>query len=421
MLTSSGDGESGGDVQRIGEAPARAVHPALFLVLYLPFGATTGFLATPVEFAFSAAHVSAQAIGGVISLALLPQVLKVLWAPLVDTTLSAKTWYLIGVGGIAPGMVAISLLTPGVTALPLLTLLAAGASLMATFAGMAAESLMAHATLPERRGAAGGWSQAGNVGGAGLGGGAGLWISHQFHSLPLAGCVLGALSLICAFALLLAPASTRHPRQPSYFATLREVGRDCWRVCWSRGGLLTLLLFALPLGSGGAATLFATVAAGWGVTPNLLATVASFGGFFIIPVALAGGFVSDRIDRRVAYLLFGLVEGLIALGMALAPHTPAFFIPFAFAYTASIGLAYAGFASVTLETIGRGAAATKYNLLAGVSNIPVALMPAIDGAAASRWGADGMLYLELATAVGGALLFAAVSLATRPRPALAPA
>lgn len=107
--------------------------------------------------------------------------------------------------------------------------------------------------------------------------------------------------------------------------------------------------------------------------------------------------------------------------MALAPHTPVWFIVFGFAYTSSIGLAYAGFSSVTLQTIGRGAAATKYTLLAAISNIPVALMPAIDGRAVTHWGADGMLHLEFAIAVGGAVIFGLVLFLTRPRRVLAAA
>ena len=46
----------------------------------------------------------------------------------------------------------------------------------ATLLAMAVESLMA-ATIPDdRRGSAGGWSQAGNLGGQGLGGGLSLWL-----------------------------------------------------------------------------------------------------------------------------------------------------------------------------------------------------------------------------------------------------
>ena len=39
-------------------------------------------------------------------------------------------------------------------------------SLTSTFSAMAADSLMAQATAPEERGRAGGWSQAGNLGGS---------------------------------------------------------------------------------------------------------------------------------------------------------------------------------------------------------------------------------------------------------------
>ena len=46
----------------------------------------------------------------------------------------------------------------------------------ATLLAMAVESLMA-ATIPDdKRGSAGGWSQAGNLGGQGLGGGLSLWL-----------------------------------------------------------------------------------------------------------------------------------------------------------------------------------------------------------------------------------------------------
>jgi len=41
---------------------------------------------------------------------------------------------------------------------------------------MAADSLKAHATAPEEKGRAG-WSYAGNLGGSGLGGGAGMWLA----------------------------------------------------------------------------------------------------------------------------------------------------------------------------------------------------------------------------------------------------
>ena len=94
---------------------------------------------------------------------------------------------------------------------------------------------------------------------------------------------------------------------------------------------------------------------------------------------------------------------------------------FVFAYSAALGLAYAAFSAATLEAIGGGAAATKYTLFASVSNIPVFLMPALDGWADTRWNAGALLWTELLVALAGAAVFMVVAVATRPRRVLQPA
>src|SRR5207247_4348291 len=69
-----------------------------------------------------------------------------------------------------------------------------------------------------------------------------------------------------------------------------------------------------------------------------------------------------------------------------------------------------------LEAIGLGAAATKYNLFASLSNIPIGYMTAVDGWAAARWGPGGMLHTEAAIGLAALLVFTAVAVAsTRPR------
>ena len=52
--------------------------------------------------------------------------------------------------------------------------------------------------------------------------------------------------------------------------------------------------------------------------------------------------------------------------------TQVMFVVFTSLYAFVLGLCYAAFGAVTLETIGTGAAATKYNIIAGISNIPIA-------------------------------------------------
>ena len=60
---------------------------------------------------------------------------------------------------------------------------------------------MAYMTASQQQGRAGGWMQAGNLGGGGIGGGAGLWLAQ--HTAPwCAGTVLGIACAASCCALL---------------------------------------------------------------------------------------------------------------------------------------------------------------------------------------------------------------------------
>jgi len=74
-------------------------------------------------------------------------------------------------------------------------------------------------------------------------------------------------------------------------------------------------------------------------------------------------------------------------------------------YTFSTGLTYAAFSSFVLEAIGKGAAATKYNALASLSNVPIYYMTRIDGWSNDRWGSNKMFFLESGIAVTAAGVF----------------
>ena len=399
----------------------RAVHPVLFFFLYFGFGAPGGFLTGTIELFYTNAGVSLQAFGLIVSIALAAQVLKFLWAPLVDTTLNVKLWYVMAVAVIVPCLLWSANLPIGPASALKLGVLSLVVSIASSFLGMAADNLMAHDTAPERRGAAGGWSQAGNLGGAGVGGAAGLWVANHFHSVPLAGIAIALGTAACALALFFAPKAHPVSSHKNYLATLRLVVIDCWQVCRARLGWLTLFVLVLPLGAGGAAQLAAGLSKEWRVTPDLLAGVNGMSSLVIGVAALVGGYLSDRMDRKTAYVLFGVLGGVICAGVALMPRTPEWFVVLALAYSAALGMSYAAFSAATLEAIGGGAAATKYTLFASVRNIPVTLMPALDGWADTHWNVGALLWTEFGTAVAAAVIFMLVALATRPRRALAAA
>ncbi len=408
----AGSDASGGD---------RTVHPALFFVLYFSFGASGGFLSGTVAYFCGQAGVTTAEFGLIVSIALFPQVLKVLWAPLVDTTLNPKAWYLIATAAIVPSIAVSGALPVGRASMPMLTLVSTIVSIAASFLGMAADRLMAYDTAPGRRGAAGGWSQAGNLGGAGMGAGAGMGIAAFSHSVPLSGYVVAVLCAACALGLLVAPQSQPLPERPSYRSTLTMVAVDCWRVCRARLGWLTLFLLLMPLGAGGAAQLFSLIALEWRVNAYQLASANGLLGLATAAAAVVGGYACDRMNRRTAYVVFGVIGGLAAALAAVTPRTPEWFMVFAFSYSAALGLSYAAFSAATLDAIGAGAAATKYTLFASVSNVPVFLMPMLDGWADTRWPAPGLCWVEFGAAIVGAGLYGLVALAARARTAAAPA
>jgi hypothetical protein len=74
---------------------------------------------------------------------------------------------------------------------------------------------------------------------------------------------------------------------------------------------------------------------------------------------------------------------------------------------------------VTLEAIGAGAAATKYNLFASLANMPTTYMTVIEGWAQTRWGSGTMLVIDAVLGVAGVLLFLVIAAHVRTRNILA--
>jgi MFS transporter, PAT family, beta-lactamase induction signal transducer AmpG len=75
-------------------------------------------------------------------------------------------------------------------------------------------------------------------------------------------------------------------------------------------------------------------------------------------------------------------------------------------YAFAVGLAYAAFTALVLDAMGKGSAATKYNVFASLSNFPLWWLGLLLGVAAERWGARFMLLTEAAFGVVGLIVFA---------------
>ena len=379
------------------------------MILIIPFGVVSGFVNVSLAFSLKAAGVSVGQVAAIVALVLLPHTWKFLWAPIIDATLSQKAWYWIGAILTAAGIVVMGALPPTAAGLALMSGVVFLTSSATSFVGMAVESLMAYATPEDQKGRAGGWFQAGNLGGSGLGGGLGLYLAQHLPAAWMAGAIVGGLCFLCSLALFLVPTPARSHGMQGLGAALREAVRDLWVVVREKAGTLALILCFLPIGSGAASGLWSAVADEWHAGPDVVAVVTGLLSGIISAVGcVMGGWISDRMDRWLAYLLYGLLQAGAAVAMAFLPRTPTTFVVLTSLYALITGLTYAGFTAFVLEAIGKGAAATKYSVYASLSNMPIYYMTTIEGIAHDRWGSSGMLLTEAVLCAAGAVLFTLV-------------
>ena len=401
-------------------AERKHAHPVVFLFLVLPFGIVAGYVGVSLEELLSNVGVSSEAIAALVAASLFPHTIKFLWAPLVDTTFSLKKWYLASCILTSVGIFAMGVLPIAASSIPLLTLIGILANVAASFLGIVTNGLAAYDTPSEMKGRVGGYSQAGNLGGAGIGGGIGLWLALHLPKLWMSSAIVAASSMLCALALIFIKEQTVTVRAEKAVKTIQNLLKDIWATVKVRIGFLALFLCFLPLGTGAAGGLWAAVASDWKASPDTVAFVTGIMGGIITAVGcLIGGWICDRMNRQLAYLLFGLVSAVSAVAMAYSPHTELMYIIWTSVYAFIIGFCYAAFSAFVFEAIGKGAAATKFTVYACLSNIPILYMTIVDGWAHTHYGPTGMLNVEAALGIIGVVLFLVLVKFLNSKPAVA--
>jgi MFS transporter, PAT family, beta-lactamase induction signal transducer AmpG len=395
-------------------------HPLLFFALILPYGASFGYVS--VAFPYIATHsggLTAEQAGTLVAAAFGPHAIKFLWAPVVDTTLTKKAWYLIALALVIAGTILSASIPIRAEQLPLLTTVIVASQVGLTLMGMACENFLAHGVPVEAKGRAAGGYQAGSAVGVGAGGGAALWLSQHLAAGWMVGAIVGGVMLACALPLL----KLREPPPMGHGLgeAMRALGRDLKGIALSRTGVLGLVICLSPVGAGAASNYFGPNADAWHATADLVALVTGVvGGGIMALGAVAGGWLSDRIGRRLGYAVGGGLTALTGAVMAFSPHDPWAYVFFTLMYGFFNGVASAGFTGLVLETIGVGAVATKYNIFASLANLAISYSTRLDGMAQTRWGANGMLVADgVLTFIGIAVLLAFAAALRPPRPAIA--
>ena len=373
----------------------RRAHPLLYFVLFLPFGAPAGYVTVALGYLAPQGGISVAGVSALAAMTVLPQTYKFLWAPLVDVLSTRKRWYLGGSVVSALTLAAMGLVPLSPQSLPALEALIFANSVSSAFVAMSVEAIMANATSEAERGRAAAWSQAGNLGGSALGGGLGFRLVRSLPHPWMAPALLAAGLLACCLALL----PLAEPTKPAGAVTVRlkAVFRELWGVIWSRQGALAVPLCFLPMGAGAAAGLFSAVARDWHASSELVEVMNGWlSGVIMIAGCLLAGRLSDVMNRKAAYAMSGGILALFTLIVAFAPQTPATYALLCIGYSFATGLCYGTFTGFVLELIGGGAAATKYNVFASLSNIPIWYMTRVDGWAADQYGAVKMLLIDAA-------------------------
>src|ERR1035441_1311070 len=215
---------------------SRHIHPWVFMGLIIPFGVVSGYIGVTLAYQLTRAGVTVGQVAAMVALTVLPNTWKFFWAPVVDLTLNQKKWYVIAGLCSAVGIAAMGFFPATKLGLAALSAVGFVASLATTFLGMAVESLMTYSTPDELKGRAGGWFQAGNLGGYGIGGGLGLFLAERLPAPWMASCVVGGLCLLCGVALFNLPPPIRLPAAPGLLPSIRSeerrVGKE-GRSRWS--------------------------------------------------------------------------------------------------------------------------------------------------------------------------------------------
>jgi PAT family beta-lactamase induction signal transducer AmpG len=400
--------------------PRRAPAPFLFFLLILPYGTSFGFVS--VAFAYLATHaahpLTTEQTLGIVAAAFVPHTFKPLWAPLVDQTLTKKAWYLIALGLTIAGTVVVAAMPLSPERIPIITATIMISQVGLTLMGMCCEAFMGLGVPEEKKGKAAGWYNAGSNFGVGVGGGVALWLAQNLPSAWMSGAVLGLLMIACAIPLALFDEPLREHAH-GLVASLRELGRNLGAIFTTRSGILGMILCLSPISAGASSNLFSSASDRWLVSANTVALVTGIIGGLVMAVgSLLGGFLADRFPRKLLYVCSGGLMALTAIALALSPHTPPVFVVLTLVYSFFFGISYAAFSAFVLETIGKGAVATKYNLFAAAMNGAVSYMTVIVGHADTKYGVTRALLTDagctLASLAIVLILMATVLRATKP-------
>jgi PAT family beta-lactamase induction signal transducer AmpG len=377
---------------------SEATAPLTFFFLVLPYGISSGFVSITLPFVLTRGGFSVATAASIVAIGVSSNLWRFLWGPVADLTLTARRWYLIGLTTSAATLLILAFIPLHQNAVGILMSVVFVSQVAATLIVLPVGGLMAHTVAEEAKGRAAGWYQAGNLGGNGIGGGAGVWLAAHF-SKEAAGGTLAVAMLASAAAIYFA-SDVRIVASEGVAARMRILWQYIYSMVRAAVPLFTIVLVCSPIGAGAMNNLWSAVAPDWHANPNTVALVTGvLNGVISAVGCVVGGWIADRVGRWWAYFGSGAALAIVTVIMAATARTSFVFSSGVIAYAFFVGIAYAAFSAVVLFAIGRGAASTKYATLSSLGNLPVIYMTAFDGWVHDRFGTAWMLQAEALAAL----------------------
>lgn len=351
----------------------------LFASLYLSEGAPIGFLWLAMPTRLRASGVTVEQISWLTAVLVLPWTFKFAWAPLIDLCQSPR-WSLrswIVTAQSLMGMTLLSLLIfDPVTDFNLLAGFLLAHAFAASTQDVAIDALCISVTDPTERGQVNGWMQTGMLLGRALLGGGTLVIGPYIGNTGVVGVLIAVttFSMFLVLCMKIEPvkANAITDRKPNRLDT---VGRSVRQALLERNTWLGLG-FAL---TGGAAfkaleVLYGPFLIDRGFTESEIGTFAALPMIgLMVAGSLTGGFLSDRIGRRlfvaVSLVLICLsVMALAAVDLTL-PQQRSVSVLICLAFAAfGIGLFTAASYALFMDITHPAVAATQFSAFMGLTN-----------------------------------------------------
>lgn len=394
---------------KVQEATRKAPPPWLFALTYVPYGVVGSFSGQVMPYLTRRANIEVDSIGWFGALLLVPPMLQFLYAPVVDVGPRRKHWLVI-VSALAGACLVGACTMPLPDNIGLFLGLAVAASLLSGLVGACNGGLITTMIPDHLRGRTAGWQNIGNLSGGALSAAVAIFMTSREVDPTIIGLALAGMMILPSLAILMVDEPEREHRHglgEVFRTTLRDVGA----VLATRKGGTGILLCLSPVGTAALVNYFSAFQPDYKVSDDALAFVQGPANAVLTAFgAFVGGYLCDRYNRRVLYLMSGLLTAACGIVMMLSPRVEMTYVIGVMTYTLITGFCYSAWSATVFETIGVGgaSASTQYSLFAAAGNAAINYVGLVDTRFHAEHGVEGVIAADATLNIVGVVIMAFV-------------